>query len=189
LPTVPTPDEAEAAACPFCRSPLAPQALKCAQCGANVGDIKLCPACAEPIRAAARLCPFCRQEQPPAEGEGIEDWLREPWVIYASPLGALIAEQSLTGLFYPPSLKITPTEIHIQRRMFLGLRIVDQKISVARVASVRAVKGVIWGGIVIETYGGSQSDLAIGGLDKEDARQTARLIERVARLSRTPEER
>ena len=157
-------------------------ATKCGSCGSNVGDVKICSHCAEAVRAEATTCPFCSADlQPPAPEE--EALLEQPWVIYASPFGAAINEQSVTALIYPPVLTITPNEIHIRRRSFLGLRTMDQKISVSRVASVRAVKGIFWGGIVVETYGGASGDLAISGLDNEEARHTAGLLERLAHLN------
>ena len=94
--------------------------------------------------------------------------------------GACITEVSITALLFPPVLTATPTEIHIRRRMFFGLRTMDQKLAVSRVASVRAVDGIIWGALVVETYGGSSADLAISGLDKAEAKDTAALIERLA---------
>jgi hypothetical protein len=170
-------------ACPFCLSPAPADAAKCAHCGANIGDIRICPSCAEPVRETATICPFCRGDLlPPAFAEA-GALFSEPWVIESSPLGGLITDQSVTALFYPPIMSITPTEIRIRRRMFLGLRTLDSKISVARIASVRTVDGVIWGSLIIETYGGAAGDLSIGGLDKEEARQTATLIERLAQAT------
>ena len=69
--------------------------------------------------------------------------------------------------------------------MFLGLRTMDQKLQVSRIASVRAIDGVIWGGLVVETYGGSSADLAINGLDKREAKETAKLIEKLTQ-AQTP---
>ena len=164
--------------CPFCRGALAPEATKCSHCGSNVGDIQTCLKCAEPVRASAVICPFCRADLTPATPQ-ILDFLTEPWIIHASPIGAFITEQLPTALFFPPTLTITSEEIHIRRKMFLGLRTMDQKLSVQRIASVRAVDGVFWGALVVETYGGSSADLSINGLDKEEARETATLIERI----------
>lgn len=104
-------------------------------------------------------------------------------MIESSPLGALLTDQSVTALFYPPIMTITPGEIRIRRRQFLGLRTLDSKISISRIASVRVLDGVIWGGLIIETYGGAAGDLSIGGLDKDEARQTAKLIERLAEVT------
>lgn len=169
--------------CMFCRYPVPAGAVKCGLCGSNIGDIKICPGCAEPVRQTAIICPFCRADLRPPEPP-VEAFLPEPWVIRASPLGAMLAEQSPTALFFPPELILTEREIHIRRRSLMGLRTLDQKISVSRIASVRALSGVIWGGLMIETYGGSAGgDLAINGLDKEDARETAKVVERLANLA------
>lgn len=168
-------------ACPFCRGTLAPEATKCSHCGSNVGDIKTCPRCAEAVRSSALTCPFCSTDlTPPAPEETA--LLAEPWVVYASPIGAAITEQSPTAIIFPPILTVGAKEIHIRRRSFLGLRTMDQKLAVDRVASVRALSGVIWSAIVIETYGGASGDLAISGLNKEEARETAAIIEGLAHL-------
>lgn len=173
-------EEARPGVCPFCLSPAPEGATKCAHCGANIGDIQICPGCGEPVRETATLCPFCRGDLlPPAYAEE-GGFLSEPWVIESSPVGAFLTDQSITALFYPPVMTITPSEIRIRRRMFLGMRTLDSKISVSRIASVRTLDGVIWGGLVIETYGGASGDLSIGGLDKDEARQTAVLIEKLA---------
>jgi len=167
--------------CQFCRSELTEGAMKCSACGANVGDIQICTRCSESVRANAQVCPYCQTDLTPKSPEATA-LLKEPWIVESSPLGAAIVEQSVTALLYPPTMTITPTDIHIRRRMFLGMRTMDQKISVSRVASVRMLDGVIWGGIVVETYGGAAGDLAIGGMDKEEARQTAKLVERIAHV-------
>lgn len=132
------------------------------------------------------MCPFCRSDLLPPQIEEAHALLAEPWIIESSPLGALLTDQSVTALFYPPIMTITATEIRIRRRQFLGMRTLDSKISISRIASVRVLDGVIWGGLVIETYGGAAGDLAIGGLDKEEARQTAMLIERLAEITPSP---
>jgi hypothetical protein len=168
--------------CPFCKAQVAPDAVKCPYCASNIGDIRLCPSCAEPVRAAATICPFCRSDLRPARPRELDEMLREPWVVYSSPFGAMLLEQSATALVFPPVLTITPSEIRIRRRFFFGLRTSDQNISVTRVASVRATSGIVWGGIVVETYGGAAGVLSINGLDKQEARDTAMLIEKLAGL-------
>jgi hypothetical protein len=50
---------------------------------------------------------------------------------------------------------------------------------VRKIASVRYMSGVIWGGIVIETFGGAMGDLVMGGLDKPKANETAQLLEQI----------
>lgn len=89
----------------------------------------------------------------------------------------------------PPVFKISSKEISIRRWQFFGLRTLDVKISVSRVASVRTIDGIFWGGLIIETYGGAAGDLAIGGLNKDDARKTAKLIEQIASLNSSSPDR
>lgn len=166
--------------CPFCRAELAPGATKCAGCGSNVGDIQICTGCREPVRSGAPLCPFCGTRLV-HEVEAFSELDDNPWVIHASAFGAFITEQLPTALFYPPILTVSANEIHIRRRHFGGLRTSNQNVQISRVASVRALSGVFWGGLVIETYGGSAEDLAIMGLSKPDAARTTELIERMVR--------
>lgn len=142
--------------------------------------MRLCDSCRESVRAEATLCPFCGSDLAPPEPE-IGGLLTEPWVIEASPIGAAITEQLPTALFFPPKLTVTDKEVHVHRRSFFGLRHLDTRLSLTRVASVRALQGVFWGGVIVETYGGSSADLAINGLDKEEARQTAALLDRLVR--------
>lgn len=175
-------DAPDGPACPFCRNAVPEDAVKCGWCGSNIGDIQMCPSCREPVRAGATLCPFCAADLAPPEPEDAA-LLAEPWVIEASPIGAAITEQLPTALFYPPVLTIDDKEVHVHRRSFLGLRKLDTRLALTRVASVRALQGIFWGGLVIETYGGSSADLAINGLDKEEARETAALLERLVRSS------
>lgn len=168
--------------CPFCLKPTAQGATKCGECGANIGDTQLCSACREPVRASATLCPFCGTDlRPPSQSA--TELEAEPWVVYASPLGAMVSEMSATALLFPPILTITPAEIHVRRRALFGLRTLDTKLAVSRVASVRAIKGVFWSSIIVETYGGASGDLSIAGLDKAEARETATLIERITRAA------
>ena len=171
----------EKTSCPFCRASIPAGAMKCAHCGANVGDTKLCPACAEPIRAAAVKCPFCTTDLRPAE-PAPAPLLGEPWVVYASNIGSFFTEFIPTSLLFPPVMTVTEREIHIRRKLFIGLRTLDQKIAVSRIASVRALQGMFWGGIVVETYGGAAGVLSINGLSKTDASNTALVIERLTNI-------
>jgi len=41
------------------------------------------------------------------------------------------------------------------------------------VASVRSTKGIFWGGLLVETFGGASEDLSEKGLRQEDARMMA----------------
>ena len=98
-------------------------------------------------------------------------------------MGAMITEPSLTALFFPPVLTVTGAEVRIQKWSFWGLRTYRQSLSTERIASVRFLKGIFWGGIVIETYGGSSADLVITGLRKNEAQDTADLLEKLAAKS------
>ena len=62
---------------------------------------------------------------------------------------------------------------------WLGLRRFEQKVSLGRVASVRATRGVFWSSLIIETQGGAMSDLVILGLNKAESAELAAEIERV----------
>ena len=54
-----------------------------------------------------------------------------------------------------------------------------QEIQVSRVASVRYTRGVFWGGILVETFGGSAEDISEKGLRQEDAREMAEKLKAV----------
>ena len=171
------------AACPFCRSPIEAEALKCPHCQSVVGEYKVCPDCRESVSAEARVCRYCghRWAEPPGGAPDAErqdeDILRQVW---ADNLGAMITEPSITALFFPPVLTITPNEARIRKWSLLGLRAYRQRISTQRIASVRFLKGVFWGGIVIETFGGASGDLVITGLRKSEAQEAAALLEKLA---------
>ena len=60
-----------------------------------------------------------------------------------------------------------------------GLRTYDQKISINKIASVRYLSGVIWGGISIESFGGAISNILINGLDKEEAQKTVSILDEI----------
>jgi hypothetical protein len=56
---------------------------------------------------------------------------------------------------------------------FLGLRVHQQEIRIDRVASVKYTKGVIWGELLIETFGGAAEDINQKGFPQTDAREMA----------------
>lgn len=97
--------------------------------------------------------------------------------IAATPLGGMICESSITALFLPPEVTITHEAIHFKKWGLLGLRTYSQKISPTKIASVRYISGVIWGSVVVETYGGGIPDLVVRGLDKGEAREAVKVIE------------
>jgi len=173
----------EPALCPFCRGSIAANAIKCPHCQSVIGDYKICPDCRESVASDAAVCKYCGRRwpapapdlhEPESRGEAI---LRQIW---SDNLGAMVTEYSITALFFPPELTITRTEARIQKWSMLGLRTLRRRISTDRIASVRFLKGVFWGGIAIETYGGSSGDLVITGLRKAEAQQASALLEKLA---------
>ncbi len=167
--------------CPFCRGEIQPEANKCPYCQSVVKDFKICPDCAEPVSEDASVCKSCGHRwktQVEARSEASRnDTLTQVW---ADNLGAMVTEPSITALFFPPELTITRLEARLVKWSFMGLRTYRQRISTERIASVRTLRGVFWSGIVIETYGGSSSDLVITGLRKKEAQETASLLERLS---------
>jgi RNA polymerase subunit RPABC4/transcription elongation factor Spt4 len=169
--------------CPYCRELIPDEAVKCKYCQSLLKNFKRCPQCAEVVPEAARICRYCHYEfAPSAEmpGEPQITAGREPlaYTIAATPLGGMICESSITALFLPPEVTITSEAIHVKKWGLMGLRTYSQKISPSKIASVRYVSGVIWGSVVIETYGGGIPDLVIRGLDKGEAREVVKVIER-----------
>jgi len=93
--------------------------------------------------------------------------------VQATNFGALFANGSVTGFFFPPKISVSNGRIMVTKWSFLGLRTHHQEIQVSRVASVRYTKGVIWGGLLVETFGGAAEDLSERGLMQDDARMMA----------------
>ena len=85
----------------------------------------------------------------------------------------------MTGLLFPPIISVSQGRVRVTRWSFLGLRTHHQEIQVSRVASVRYTKGIIWGGLLIETFGGASEDLSEKGLRQEDARNMANQLKAV----------
>lgn len=184
----PLPHEPEAAPepsgptrCPLCRGEVAPDAIRCAHCGDLLRHFKVCPKCAEKVHEEARVCRHCTHDfDKEKQRRGlVRDLSRNPHKLAANPFGVLFSELSITGLFFPPELTINGDELLLSRWSLLGLRRLDQRIAVRKIASVRYMSGVIWGGIVIETFGGAMGDLVMGGLDKPKANETAQLLEQI----------
>lgn len=173
--------------CPDCHEEMPEEARRCRACGRWLRDDKSCPQCGETVLDVARVCRFC-------EYDFVADSLRHPrpadlvdglpHTLAATPLGGMICESSITALFLPPRMVIGKEEILVTKWTWLGLRTYDQKVSLTRVASVRLLSGVIWAGVVVETFGGSISDLAISGLDKNEAVETVALLEKVTQAGK-----
>jgi hypothetical protein len=62
---------------------------------------------------------------------------------------------------------------------FLTLRVKQHDVRLDRVASVKYTKGVIWGGIYIETFGGATEDINQNGFEQNEARQLAAQIKEI----------
>ena len=156
--------------CPHCGGECAGGVACCRCCGRRVADFVRCPACKEPIAKEATHCPFCTRAVP------TERDLRAGTLeltVRATNLGAFFTGGGLTGLLFPPIISVSRGRVRVTKWSFLGLRTHHQEIQVNRVASVRYTKGIIWGGLLVETFGGASEDLAEKGLRQEDARNMA----------------
>jgi len=98
--------------------------------------------------------------------------------IRATRLGSLFTS-GITGFFLPPYISVSGGHIHVRKWSFLGLRRHHQEIQVSRVASVRYTKGIFWGGILVETFGGSAEDITENGLRQHDARSMTEQLKSV----------
>ena len=160
--------------CPFCLEKIKNDAKICPHCRILLKDFKICPKCSERILLMAFVCRYCGFDLYSYEKEQrIRAGIEKPSDFFihlsASPLGAMLTESSITALFFPPEIQINSREILIKKWTLLGLRTTNQKISIHKIASVRFIKGIIWGGIIFETYGGGVPELVINGLDKKEA--------------------
>jgi len=124
---------------------------------------------------AATHCASCGQRPPTDQELAVRKLNLE---VQATNFGALLT-CGITGFFFPPVISVTDGRIKITKWSFFGLRTDHQEIQVSRVASVRYTKGVIWGGLLIETFGGAAEDLAQRGLRQEDARTMAEQLKSV----------
>jgi hypothetical protein len=153
--------------CPHCGSAIAEGFAYCQKCGRRAIDYVLCEECFEPVAIGASSCPHCtssvkREKEKAAESLELE--------VRATHLGAFLGGGNFTGLFLPPIIKVRAGRITVTKWSLLGLRQHSQEIQVSRVASVRYTKGVFWGGILVETFGGASEDLNERGLRQDDAK-------------------
>lgn len=154
---------------------MAADAAYCSHCSRRARDYKLCPACQEPLSTAATHCPHCTMRVSNEQDRKVQELHLE---FRATRLGACLTG-GFTGLFFPPFISVSDGRIRVKKWTLLGLRMHQQEIQVSRVASVRYTKGVFWGGILVETFGGSAEDIAEKGLRQEDAREMSEQLKAV----------
>ena len=152
--------------CPHCGGSLISDFKYCPNCARRALDFQLCPKCEEPLSNSASSCPHCQYRIPTGK-EAAANAL--DLTIRATHLGAFLAGGSFTGLFLPPIIRVSHGRITVTKWSFLGLRRHNLEIQVSRVASVRYTKGVIWGGLLVETFGGATQDMTEKGLRQDDA--------------------
>ena len=161
--------------CPHCGGDVSHASAYCRHCSRRVLDAKSCPTCKEPIHTDALFCPYCTQRIPTDRDRAAQQLDLE---FRATHLGSLFTS-GITGFFLPPYISISAGRIHVRKWSFLGLRCHHQELQVSRVASVRYTKGIFWGGILVETFGGSAEDIAEKGLRQRDARSMAEQLKSV----------
>jgi len=156
--------------CPHCFSKKPEEAAYCFSCTRLVHESIACEHCAEPIAVKASRCPYCTQKVPKRGHQKLADISME---VTAHRFGAFLTGGNITSLFKPPVIIVRDGKIMVSKWSFFGLRTHQAEISVDRVASVRYTRGVIWGGILVETFGGAAEDMKEGGLPQEDAKMLA----------------
>jgi len=156
--------------CPHCGSPISVGYNYCQKCSRRAVDYVLCEKCREPIASDASCCEHCSSVQKSVK-EKAGDAIK--LVVRATHLGAFFGGGSFTGVFLPPIIRVHGGLITVTKWTFLGLRRHSQEIQFSRVASVRYTKGIFWGGLLVETFGGASEDISEKGLRQEDAKMMA----------------
>lgn len=156
--------------CPHCGSPVNKEYSYCPSCTKITKDYQNCEECMEPHSKDARTCPYCQHKLASQQEQRAASLELE---VQATRMGALFTSGNITGVFFPPIIKVSNGRVSVKKWSFLGLRTHHQEIQVTRVASVRYTKGILWGGLLIETFGGAAEDLSEKGLEQEDAKLMA----------------
>lgn len=152
--------------CPHCGTGISEGCSYCQSCTRRAIAYVLCERCREPVADDASCCPHCTSAFKGARERAAETLELE---VRATHLGAFFGGGNFTGLIVPPIIKVRAGLITVTKWSLLGLRRHKQEIQFSRVASVRYTKGVFWGGLLVETFGGSAEDLSEKGLRQEDA--------------------
>jgi hypothetical protein len=79
--------------------------------------------------------------------------------------------RSPTKFLMPDEMEIIEDRVKIRQREWLGLRREEEVISIDRIASVRIQFGLLKATVILETFGGSTSDLRIDSIGKRQARE------------------
>ena len=161
--------------CPHCGGQLNPDVSYCPHCARRARDYKLCPTCQEPVSTSANSCPHCASRVPTEQDRAAQEIHLE---FRASRLGALFGG-SFTGVLLPPFISVSEGRVRVMKWSLFGLRRHHQEIQVIRIASVRYTKGVFWGEILVETFGGSAEDIFEKGLRQKDAYEFAEKLKSV----------
>lgn len=159
--------------CPHCGGNIPSEAKYCLCCTRIVRDFQHCLECGEPISKEAKRCPHCAQKVPTKRDLQVLGFER---CITANPIGAFLSGSGLASLFRPPRFEVAEARIRLYKWSLFGLRVRQHEIRMDRVASIQHTKGIIWGGLLIETFGGSSEDIRQKGFNQDDARRMAQEI-------------
>lgn len=80
------------------------------------------------------------------------------------------------NFFFPKALIIKGNEVIIEQLKWFGLRRVEERIPLSRIASVRTERGMLTTTIFLETAGGAAWDLQIGAVPTPQADEAVKLI-------------
>lgn len=166
-----------ATACPHCLAEVPENARYCMHCARLMVGYALCRECREPIAEAAGRCAHCGEKvatEVELKARSIQ------MTIVANRIGAFVTSGGVTALFHPPQLEVAGGRVRATRWSLFGLRVDTQEIRFDRIASVKYTKGIFWGGLLIETFGGATEDLNLKGFDQDAAFQMAEELKAVA---------